>query len=173
MSFSRPKEKKLREKEVDLSLPNLNKNISQTGSLKLNTPKKKLTLKDYLYLNMLSSKCRNPESPNNSKSVLSMGGAPKSMHSLPSKRKVQASNSEIISHLKKDILGDIELMQNNLQLLFSLFEGGKGESEPDSEDIMRIFAVSRMVKEKMLTGNDEIIKFLKDSHEAEAQLHLN
>lgn len=129
----------------------------------MNTPKKKLTLRDYLYLNMLNSKCRNPESPNNSKSALSMGPS-QSMHSLPHKRKVQASNSEIISHLKKDILGDIELMQNNLQLLFSLFEGGKGESEPDSEDIMRIFAVSRMVKQKMLTGNDEIVKFLKESH---------
>lgn len=129
----------------------------------MNTPKKKLTLRDYLYLNMLNSKCRNPESPNNSKSALSMGPS-QSMHSLPAKRKVQASNSEIISHLKKDILGDIELMQNNLQLLFSLFEGGKGESEPDSEDIMRIFAVSRMVKQKMLTGNDEIVKFLKESH---------
>ena len=129
----------------------------------MNAPKKKLTLRDYLYLNMLNSKCRNPESPNNSKSALSMGPS-QSMHSLPAKRKVQASNSEIISHLKKDILGDIELMQNNLQLLFSLFEGGKGESEPDSEDIMRIFAVSRMVKQKMLTGNDEIVKFLKESH---------
>ena len=131
MSFSKPREKKLREKEVDLSLPSLHKNVSQTGNPKLNAPKKKLTLRDYLYLNMLNSKCRNPESPDNSKSALSMG-RPQSTHSLPSRRKVQASNSEIISHLKKDILGDIELMQNNLKLLFSLFEGGRGDSEPDS-----------------------------------------
>ena len=65
-----------------------------------------------------------------------------------------------------DICSDIELMRNNLELLACLFESKKGEKyqeEPDHEEIMKLYGVNRMIKEKMLMGNDEIVKYLKGS----------
>ena len=44
-------------------------------------------------------------------------------------------------------------MQNNLKHIFNLFESS-GDSDPDHSDIMQIFSVSRIVKEKMINGND-------------------
>ena len=80
-----------------MSLPNLKKNISQSTKYKIapkTDKKKKLTLRDYLYLNMLSNKCRNPEtsSSNNSKTNISRI-SPNSVTSLSSRKKVQASNT--------------------------------------------------------------------------------
>ena len=36
--------------------------------------------------------------------------------------------------------------------------------EPEDSELMKFYGVSRILKEKMLVGNDEIIKFIERYH---------
>lgn len=120
-----------------------------------------------MHLNELSGKAKESEcdlspaplSPNNKNGVPC--GSPRSSVQTSRKRKTVTSNGEVVSRLKKDITRDILLLKSNLDHLLKYFEeDDRDTNEPSPEEIMRIYGVSRMFKERMLAGNDEIIKIL-------------
>ena len=66
--------------------------------------------------------------------------------------------------IKKDICHDIRLLKGNLDILLEYLqsEGESGGCEPEHDELMSVYGVSRILKESMVTGNDEIIHFLRN-----------
>jgi hypothetical protein len=89
--------------------------------------------------------------PNNSAFSTS---SPRSPVQNSRKRKTISSNGEVVSQIRKEITSDIRLLKNNLDLLLNYFSEDREVGEPEHDEIMRIYGVGRMIKERMLAGND-------------------
>jgi len=70
------------------------------------------------------------------------------------RRKVQSTKSELHSSLKNEICKDIRSVQKQLSVMLLMLEMPDEEGEPCEADLMRIYNISCLLKEKTLRGNE-------------------
>ena len=121
---------------------------------------KKLTLRDYMYLSQLSSKnrergstCHQP--PNPQISDLTARSV------SPSRKKLISSNGEVIQRLKKQVVRDIQLIQSNFSILMEYISDHQTDEQVSKEQLMNMYNISRIFKDKIVAGNDELIMMLQ------------
>jgi hypothetical protein len=78
-----------------------------------------------------------------------------------SKKKNPNSNNEVLSLIRSEIGSDLKLMQDNISILAEYFAGQEEEGEPEHSEVLRMYTISRLIKEKMLQANDEIVNYLQ------------
>lgn len=71
------------------------------------------------------------------------------------------SNYEVMQNLKKEVVANIELVQGNMSLLLEYIEKSPMDDEITNSELMKMYNLARILRDKIVNGNDELVVMLQ------------
>lgn len=75
------------------------------------------------------------------------------------------SNYEVMQNLKKEVVANIELVQGNMSLLLEFIEKSPMDDEISNNELMKMYNLARILRDKIVNGNDELVVMLQGAKE--------
>ena len=70
-----------------------------------------------------------------------------------------------MQNLKKEVVSNIELVQGNMSLLLEYIEKSPMDDEITNNELMKMYNLARILRDKIVNGNDELVVMLQGAKE--------
>ena len=70
-----------------------------------------------------------------------------------------------MQNLKKEVVANIELVQGNMSLLLEFIEKSPMDDEISNNELMKMYNLARILRDKIVNGNDELVVMLQGAKE--------